>query len=401
MAKQYNIISADSHLEIDSKRWVNRVPEKFRDRAPRLIHLTNGGDAWLIEGLPLRETPSDLYAGKGRDKWQPFGQSYENTPGTGSPQQRLREQDQDGIDAEVMFPGVSGPGLWRSIRDDDAYKAVVRAYNDYLGEEYCPVAPDRLIGIGVIPRTGVDDAIAEMEHCARMGLKGVLLSAFPNGRGYPAPEDDTFWAAALEMQMPLTVHGQIGRAADAPLVTFPSEPTEAVRRMSRSFGEQLTKYARPPGENAVQLFLSGVFDRFPALRIHFAETQIGWIPFFLHQADQRYERHHYWAERLLDWKPTGQIPSDAIREHCSWGFQCDPIGVENRRHIGVERVFWATDFPHQESEWPHSNIVLDENFVGVPDQEVRRMVVENAIEFFHLEQEQPKQGQPLAAAKNV
>src|SRR5207302_5338242 len=122
MARSYRYISGDSHLEIDSKNWIPRMPAKHRDRAPKLIRLPDGGDAWLVEGKPLREVPNDLYGGKGREVWLPFGQSYENTPGTGSPEQRLREQDMDGIDAEVFFPGASSPSLWRSIKDDDAYR---------------------------------------------------------------------------------------------------------------------------------------------------------------------------------------------------------------------------------------------------------------------------------------
>src|SRR5579884_3666574 len=100
-------ISGDSHLEIDSKYWIERVPKLYRDRVPRVIKLPDGGDAWLAENSPLTENPFDLYGGKGRENWWPFGQSYETTAGTGTAQQRLREQDQDGIAAEVLFPGVA------------------------------------------------------------------------------------------------------------------------------------------------------------------------------------------------------------------------------------------------------------------------------------------------------
>ena len=146
MARSYTYISADSHLEVDSKRWVDRVPLKFRDRAPRLVRTPNGGDAWAVENRPLIPNPGDLYGGKGREVWKPFGQRYEDTPGTGSPEQRLSEQDQDGIDAEVLFPPQAGGArLWRAISDDGPYLACVRAYNDFLAEDYCSVAPDRLI----------------------------------------------------------------------------------------------------------------------------------------------------------------------------------------------------------------------------------------------------------------
>jgi hypothetical protein len=90
MGRVYRHISGDSHLEIDSRYWIDRVPEEHRDRAPRLIRLPDGADAWMVEGAPLRQNASDIYGGKGRDEWQPFGQRYEGTPGTGPGDQRVR-----------------------------------------------------------------------------------------------------------------------------------------------------------------------------------------------------------------------------------------------------------------------------------------------------------------------
>jgi uncharacterized protein len=407
MPRAYRYVSGDSHLEIDSKAYLDRVPAEHRDRAPKVVRLPDGGDAWLVEGIPLREVPSDLYGGKGRDNWRPIGQAYETTPGTGSPEQRVREQDTDGIDAEVLFPGVSGPALWRNIADDDAYKAVVRAYNDYLGEEYCPVAPDRLIGLGVIPWTGVDDAIAEMEHCARMGLPGICLGTFPNGGGRPRPEDDRFWAAALEMGIAITAHEEFNRSGPrgGALLNYPNAQKQYVNRLAnnplREIAGQVAKYARLGGVNAVQLTLDGVFDRFPDLKVFFAETQIGWIPFFLEGADIRYDRHMPWARDLLGFKPLDRRPSEYIREHCYWGFQHDRVGVEMRHHIGVERLLWATDFPHQDSEYPYSMGIVEDNFAGVPDDERYAMVAGNAIAYFKLDavDATPKPGAEVAQAR--
>jgi hypothetical protein len=64
MARNYRYISGDSHLEIDAKWWVDRVPKQYRDQAPRLVRLSDGSDAWAIEGQPLRQVPFDLYGGK-------------------------------------------------------------------------------------------------------------------------------------------------------------------------------------------------------------------------------------------------------------------------------------------------------------------------------------------------
>jgi predicted TIM-barrel fold metal-dependent hydrolase len=390
MPREYRYISADSHLEVDSKHWSPRVPERYRDRAPRVVRLADGGDAWLVEGRALREVPTDLYGGKGREVWQPFGQNYETTPGTGPATQRLQEQDVDGIDAEVLFPGVSGPSMWRAVTDDDAYVAVVRGYNDFLAQDYCSVAPDRLIGLGAIPWTGVDDAIREMERCKKMGLKGVAIQAFPSGKGQPTREDDKFWAAALDLQMPIAVHEEFDRneRRGGPLMVYPNVAPAMAKRVNnplRELAGQVARFARLGGLNAVQLILDGVFDRFPDLRIFFAETQLGWIPFFLEMADVRYERHKVWGEELLGLEPLQALPSEYVKQFCHWGFQHDQIGLDLRHHIGVDHIMWATDFPHQDSEWPHSMELVARQFANVPEDEKRKMVAGNAIDYFHLD----------------
>jgi predicted TIM-barrel fold metal-dependent hydrolase len=128
-----------------------------------------------------------------------------------------------------------------------------------------------------------------------------------------------------------------------------------------------------------------VFERFPDLQLFFAETQLGWIPFFLEMADVRYERHSAWGEELLGVKALPALPSEIIKQHCSWGFQHDQTGIDLRHRIGVDRVMWATDFPHQDSEWPRSMELIADQFAQVPADEKQKMVVGNAIKYFHLD----------------
>lgn len=390
---KHPFVSGDSHLEIDSKNWIDRVPEKHRDRAPRVIRTADGVDAWMVEGQPLRRNSADLYGGKGRDVWLPMGQRYDETPGTGPGSQRVREQDMDGVSAEVLFPAqVAGPGLWRSIEDDEAYRSVVQAYNSWLAEDYCSEAPERLIAAGVLPWTKVDDCLSEMERCLQMGLRTVVLGTFPSGKGYPTPEDDKFWTAAVDMDVPVTVHVQLNRTGSraGPLFRYPKDLTGGGGGSGSSSGGIVSqvandKFCRLGGVNAVQLIFAGVFDRFPKLRIDFAENQIGWIPHFYEQADERYERHWPWAEKLLGMPRLERLPSEYLREHCLWGFQGDRAGVELRHHMGVDHIIWASDFPHQESNWPESRKLIDRIFDGVPEEETFKMTCGNVVEFFHLQ----------------
>jgi predicted TIM-barrel fold metal-dependent hydrolase len=391
--RHYRYISADSHLEIDSKHWLERVPTKYRDLAPRLVRQPDGSDAWTIGDKIVRPAAAaDLYGGKGRDQYVPFDGRYEGTPGTGSAEQRVREQDRDGIDAEVLFPSQQGgPKFWRRVEDDDAYKAIVRAYNSWLAEEYCAVDPARLIGVGILPLANdLAAVIEELEYCARAGFKTALLQGFPSGKPYPSEEDDLFWSRALELNMPISVHVDLERGGErkGPLFKYPKEPDEVMKKLTHDLVDQVGRFGPVRGNGsiaAVQWVLSGLFDRFPTLRIFFAENQIGWIPFFLQGADVRYDRHHRWAERLLGLKPLRRPPSEYIREHCLWGFQFDRVGVELRHKINVDRLMWGSDFPHQESDWPESLKIIDKNFAGVPEDEKHRMVCGNAVEFFHLQ----------------
>lgn len=382
MARKYRIISADSHLEISPERWRPRAPAKFRDRAPRLLKLPNGGDAVLIENRPLSVLGLAV-TGKPYQEYRPTGVNYEGNPGTGSPEQRLSEQERDGVDAEVMFTGPGMVRFWRGIEEDAAFNAVVHAYNEFLAEEYCAVARDRLLAMAVIPTTGVESAIKEMEYCARAGLKGVMLANFPSGKGVPTPEDDRFWAAAIALNMPLTVHVKFF-SDERPVFRYKRRPTEA-----ESFAVDpvfnLVRFAGESALNAVQMVMAGVFDRFPKLRIYWAETMIGWLPYFLSQLEDNWERTRYWAQEFYGLEPPPRPLNEYLQEHCLWGFLRDPLGVEMRHRIGVDHAMWGSDFPHSAGDWPNSRRVIEEIFKGVPEDERYRMLVGNAVEFFHLE----------------
>ena len=388
------LLSSDGHLEVRPERWTPRMPAKYRDRAPRTITLPDGGDAILVEGQPPYPAPFlDLRAGRSNETWQPFGVTVDDTAGVGPPEQRVREQDMDGLGAEVLFPNMQvGPRLWRSMADDDVYRAVVRAYNDWVGEEYCSVSPDRLIGLGVIPWTNLDDALAELEHCAALGLKGVNLGVFPSGKSYPTPDDDRFWAAATDMRMPLTVHvafDRLGPRASQPTLEYPGVDPEVLKKIGpRKLVEwvALPFLGTAPALSISQMILSGVFDRFPELRIFFAETRLGWVPFWMEEADYWYERHRHWAARLLNFKPLKQRPSDYVRQHVYFSVQhVERVAIELRHHLGPEHVMFATDFPHIECDWPNTRPFAERLFADVPAPEAYKIAAGNMLKFFKLE----------------
>lgn len=376
------IISTDSHLEVPPTLWEPHVAPEFRKYVPKVVRLPDGGDAWLMHG---RDVPVPLglnfSAGRGWRNLKTSGLRYdEGLVGAGDGHQRLREMDQDGVDAELLFPAVAGQrtldtgGLPR-----EAYVALVRGYNDWLSREYTAADRDRLLGLAILPATAVEDQIDELRRVARMpGIRGVVLHAWPNGGDAPRPElDDLFWQVAVELAMPLTAHVSFGGGAAA--------EEQAVRRAGlfnfAPLAGMLSKTATRGGP-AIQLIQHGTLDRFPSLRFFFAETQIGWVPEFKEDADENWRRHRYWSN--ADWPHP---PSWYIEKHFHWGFQIDRFGLRVRHEIGVDRIQWSTDFPHVQCDWPDSRKLIAEQFAGLPEAETRRIVRDNAVEFFALDRE--------------
>lgn len=391
MARVYRVISADSHLEIPGDRWIHRVPERYRGLAPTRVALPGGGEAHFIEGAPLR-VEAERHLQSADRRLEARGGTWESNDGGGPPEQRLREQDQDGVDAEVLFTGTTGgPNFWRSgIKDDEAYAEIVAAYNTWLAEEYCAVDPHRLIGVAVIPEMDARTAVAELERCARMGLKAVHLTAFPAGKMYPTPEDDFFWAAASDVDVALTLHVEFGGGAkgryDGPLFEYDKRPEGPVKSShSNPISRLITGYAYKGARDVIRLVYAGVFDRFPSLQVYCAETQVGWIPMWLQEADDAFERHFYWAEELYGMQRLQGLPSEYVKRHVMWGFMKDPYGVSQRHAVGVEQIMWESDFPHSPTDWPYSLKTIEKNFAGVPADERQLMLTGNAVRFFHLD----------------
>lgn len=392
MARPYRVISGDSHLELKPERWTPFVEARYRDRAPRTVQLPNGGDAFLVEGRPPIPAGLNVQGGREYEDFDPVAVVYDGTPGTGTPEQRMKELDQDGVDAEVLFQGLTGPESTRSIKHLEAYRAMIRGWNDWLAKEYCAAGPDRLLGVGNIPSTNVKDAMAELEHCKELGLPAVALSAYPSGANYPMPEDDEFWAESLKIGMPVAIHVAL-RTASGPAFG-PGAVT------SFNYGKPLLDDSGPGGPdyvrslaaygmrgalNATQMVMSGLFDRFPQLQVYFAENEAGWVPMYLEDLDNRYLRHRGWAKRHYGMPYLDRLPSEYVTSHVTWGFLRDPLGVRLRDEMGgAAKLMWGVDFPHYNSDWPKSREMRDTNFVGVSAEERYEMECGNVIRYFKL-----------------
>jgi len=397
------LISADSHINEAPDLWEARLPSGLRERGPRLVRTDDGNDVWVTEGLgPMPLMWATNAAGQ-REEGQPF-EDHEMTitreemvRGSYDPEARLADMDVDGLEAEVLYPGPFGGlgagGGVAGIPDPELRLASLRAYNDWLAE-FCAVAPNRLIGLALIRLEEPDLAAAEIERAAGLGLRGAVINAMPDTTGAEplfSPAYERVWSAAEEAGLPLSLH--IGHCRSLAPLSEAGQRTETAE--AGSSGNPLSASGTDTGlmemfftmvcldmaEPVSLLIFSGVLERHPNLRFAIAESGIGWIPFVIERMDYTFERHRLWMKSGIPRKP-----SEYFHQSFYATFQQDDESGLLGRHIsGVDNLLWASDYPHTDSTWPYSRKVVDELFVGVPDDERAKITAGNAARLYRLD----------------
>jgi predicted TIM-barrel fold metal-dependent hydrolase len=128
--------------------------------------------------------------------------------------------------------------------------------------------------------------------------------------------------------------------------------------------------------------MSGLFTKFPDLKIAYSEGQIGWIPYILERADVVWNENRGWggiADKVFE------PPSELFRRHVYGCFFDDAFGLRNIDDIGVDNVTYETDYPHSDSTWPHSRKIAEEQTKDLADDVVYKVIRGNAIEMLHLD----------------
>lgn len=388
----YNIVSADAHILEPKDIWQNHLPAKYQDKAPKLVRDVDGGDAWQHAGA-AEPDPIGLVSTPGM-AWDHFrwtGVTYDEArPGCYNGAERLKDMDIDGVDAEILFAPQRTIGHFLGDDDDDFVLAGVDAYNNFLAEEFCAPDPRRLVAMAQIPSLGTDVAVDYLLKAAARGFKGVVLSNWPAGGESVGPEDEPFWAAAAEANMPVCIHinltsreaRQKQRAAAAAAVKAgagtlyggkrPNANAKAVAGLGGVF-------ATVPSTIG-QLIFTGVPERHPELQIALIETGVGWIPHLLEQMDDRYWRNRSWGEI-----PITEPPSTYWYRNFSATFIVDRNGIENRHAVGIDNIMWSTDYPHHGNDWPYSRKAINDMMGHIPQAEKAKIVAANAVRIFNLE----------------
>lgn len=359
------IISADSHVSEPPNLWLERMDRTFRDRAPR-IERYGDSDCFVYEGQAAPQPIGlGVMAGRKPEEFKAMGVKMEDVRAGGwDPKARLEDQEIDGVDAEVIYPTL-GMGLY-VMPDPELKAAALRAYNDWLSE-YCSLAPRRLIGAALLPVDSIEVAVGELRRTHEKGLHGALIPAVaPEGRPYNDPAWDPLWAAACDLDLPLSLHIGSGKR-------FQINPGQGAAEIL------ITMEPMSMPEVIATFIWGGNFQRFPKLRIVSVESGVGWLGYLVERMDHVWRKHRFWTQSVLK-----QPPSEVFREHVFATFQEDRVGMKIALDIGVQNLMWANDYPHTDTTWPESRKVIEEHFRGFPGEARDLIVGGNAARLYHL-----------------
>jgi predicted TIM-barrel fold metal-dependent hydrolase len=394
---KYSLISADSHVNEHPTLWQDRLPAKFKARGPRTVSGPNGGDGWVLDEAgdahlgPIMLGPTAVVyrstkrydRAQFRKRFEEYRDGYNRPvtyddilPGSFDPAARLNEMAEDGVTAEVLYNSVLIWARIKTLKDEKLKLACFQAYNDWMAE-FQAHCPERLIGIGLVPSTGIEDAIAETKRCVdELKLKTVMLESWPNGSLFdPSPADDQFWGYAADAGIPVDVH--IGYAI----------PSTLGRPQAESNGVREARSQTDPSARSrfigvmSSMIRNGVFERFPKLKFVGAEVNAGWVPDYLERFDTLFKvAPHSGPEKL------SLLPSDYFRRNVHVTFLPDYVGVKSRHMIGLENMMWSSDFPHSVSNWPiDGEIARDQMIKGaVPEDEADKLLWKNCADLYHI-----------------
>jgi predicted TIM-barrel fold metal-dependent hydrolase len=381
------VISADSHAMEPADLWTSRLDSKLRDKAPRVVS-TSKGHLFSAPGVRPFPVAGGFGIGKsGDDLKQHLKKGYEAARPSGwDPAERLKDQDIDGVSAEVIYTTL-GMSLF-GLDDAELQQACFSAYNDWVNE-YASYNRKRLYPIALISLEDVSAGVRELTRCAKLGLRGAMIwGSPPREKPYFSADYDAFWAAAQELGMPLSLHVVTGKKQNQAKAKPGGPPDRSMLDSDDGGGRGPANFllnamgaVHSVQKSLQQMIFGGVFDRYPALKIVSAENDSGWVAHFMYRLDHVHEKFG----AMFDKVGLKLKPSDYVRRNVWVTFQDDMIGPMTHRFFGEDNYMWASDFPHADSTWPDSLKVIAKDFEGIPEPVTRKMVADNAAKLYRME----------------
>jgi predicted TIM-barrel fold metal-dependent hydrolase len=386
------LISVDDHILEPPNLWVDRVAAKDRDRAPHMEVDDSGMDVWVYDDKKMPSSGLSAVVGKSKEEFSPEPLNYADMrPGCYDAKARLEDMDRSGVLASLCFPTLPRfcGQLFMEASDREFGFQCLQIYNDWLVEDWCGVAPGRYIPLMLIPMWDPALAVTEMERMAAKGVTAFAFSENPEPLGLPTIHDiDGYWepvmAAANELELVASMH--VGSSS-----TLPKICTDA------PFMANLTWGATRTSGTMLSWLFSGLFQRYPNLKIALSEGEVGWMPYFLERAEQVLDKQRYWVKRGQTFMGHAGSGADldtldirqSFRDHVYGCIIEDHHAVKSLDEIGEDNVMCETDYPHSDSTWPDCISVARNTMKDLPENVQYKLLRGNAERLYRFTPAEP------------
>src|SRR5882757_605585 len=394
-------VSVDDHVVEPPTVWSDRLPAKYRDVGPRYerraVGMTrwqqgafvtdadaNGveTDVWRFEDVvkPIRRNIAA--AGLDRDEMDLNPISFdEMRKGCYDAVARLADMDLNHVEASLCFPQMSRfcGQEFSEAKDKDLGLACVRAYNDWMVEEWCATDPARLIPLVMVPLWDGELAAAEIRRNAERGVHAVTFSENPYVLGFPSIHSgqwEPFFRACAETDTTINMH--IGSSSRMETVSPDAVPAVGATLASNNASASLMEY-----------LFSGVLERYPTLQLAYSEGQVGWIPYQLERADTVWQEHRAWNG--LKGSMTHPPSYYYFRQVYGCVFR-DFFGMRNIADVGEDNVTFEVDYPHTDSTFPNTVPLAKEMLADLTEEQRYKVCRGNAIRMLHLDLDKDRRG---------
>jgi uncharacterized protein len=367
------LISADDHVDLSHEQvksflatklhddYDNAVAEFAASLAP--LAAVDANQRWRDQqGLTDMAAPAGMRAKRAHPAF--------DRPGHTDATARLRDMDEDGVEASSSYCEVSAFRYLYMLKEGPA--EATRAFNSALGA-WAATDPKRLIVSYQIPIHDIGVAVAEVEWAASVGCKSLQLPVFPGELGLPDYWDgryDPLWAVIQKVDLPICCHiGLNTRLEDI-----------ARRDPTPQKGIFVPMTALSTGEAFGMWLLTGVFERFPRLKVVFVEPGLGWVSWWLYIVDDFVLRQGY------EFPALKKLPSEYFRQNVYLTFIDEPDSIKHAHdRLGIENIMWSSDYPHPVSSWPRSQEIAAQLFADASERDRELVLSGNAARVWNIE----------------
>ncbi|WP_438018422.1 amidohydrolase family protein [Sorangium sp. So ce315] len=384
-SKRRRLITTDSHIAIPFE-VADELPEKYRRQVPHLERRANGTYLMrpdIANMMSISDAHNPLVAGIKVDLDDEasmarlaIGNSQEHIAASLYPKGRLAEMEKDGVVAEVLL-GKSATGYFGGP-DPDVSVAWCKLNNDWYADTYKDYFGQFAPSIWLPVPAGVDACVKELERAAGLGLRPVLMPEVIREKPWYLREWEPLWEACAALKVPFVLHVS-GTGLLMPWVSLKPEENPA---------GSLNTWIGMAGHTAELLGMfvnAGILERHPDLQVVFTELHAGWLAWAMHLYD------HYTLDPVNREQATSfgypvsslkELPSYYIKRQVKCSFLWDPMAIKNRHETGLDCLMWSNDYPHTESMWPDSQVLIEKQFAGVPEDEITKLVHDNAAKLY-------------------